>query len=197
MDFLGENVLLGLAVYGGVILAFFWIAMVVWAYQDMGARTGDRLAQWFVSGVVALFNVPGLLIYFMLRPRETLSDAYERSLEEEALLQEIEEKPKCPGCTQRVQVDWQACPECHTRLKKPCVRCNSLLELNWDLCPYCATDQSEPQVREDHMRRPTFDPGGYDPYADYAEPPVDIPDKWLSPRRDDPGDYPQYVDGEY
>ena len=51
-----------------------------------------------VAVMVAILNVPGLLIYIFLRPRETLSEAYERSLEEEALLQEIEEKPVCPGC---------------------------------------------------------------------------------------------------
>jgi len=78
----------------------------------------------------------------MLRPRETLSEAYERSLVEEALLQEIEEKPTCPGCKQRVQADWQVCPSCHTRLKKPCIRCGQTLELAWNLCPYCATPQA-------------------------------------------------------
>jgi RNA polymerase subunit RPABC4/transcription elongation factor Spt4 len=62
-------------------------------------------------------------------------------LEEEALLQEIEEKPSCPGCAQRVQPDWQVCAYCHTRLKKPCVACHNLLELSWNLCPFCATPQ--------------------------------------------------------
>jgi predicted amidophosphoribosyltransferase len=91
--------------------------------------------------MVLVLTLPGLLIYVFLRPRETLSEAYERSLEEEALLQEIEEKPVCPGCGQRVQAAWQACPHCHTRLKQPCSRCNKLLELSWNLCPYCATPQ--------------------------------------------------------
>jgi RNA polymerase subunit RPABC4/transcription elongation factor Spt4 len=96
--------------------------------------------------MVAVLNLPGLLIYLFLRPRETLSEAYERSLEEEALLQEIEEKPTCPGCKQRVQADWQACPTCHTRLKKPCLRCGKMLELSWTLCPYCASAQSTHQA---------------------------------------------------
>ncbi len=128
-----------LLVYGGMVLAATWLAMIIWTFRDMRARSRDLLAQIVVAAMVAVLTVPGLLIYLFLRPRETLSEAYERSLEEEALLQEIEEKPTCPGCRQRVQEDWQACPHCHTRLKKPCTRCGRMLELSWDLCPYCAT----------------------------------------------------------
>ncbi len=129
----------GLVVYGGMVLAAFWLAMIIWSYRDMRARSRDSLAQIVVAVMVAVLTLPGLLIYLFLRPRETLSEAYERSLEEEALLQEIEEKPSCPGCKQRVQDDWQACPNCHTRLKRPCTRCGRMLDLSWDLCPYCAT----------------------------------------------------------
>jgi hypothetical protein len=136
------NFLLGLTVYAGMVLAAFWLAMVIWAFRDMRARSRDFIAQVLVALLVGVLNIPGLVIYLMLRPRETLSEAYERSLEEEALLQEIEEKPTCPGCKQRVQESWQACPACHTRLEKPCYRCGQMLELSWNLCPYCATAQT-------------------------------------------------------
>ena len=128
-----------LIVYGGMILAALWLAIIIWTFRDMRARSRDLLAQIVVAVMVAVLTVPGLLIYLFLRPRETLAEAYERSLEEEALLQEIEEKPTCPGCRQRVEHDWQACPHCHTRLKKACPRCSKMLELSWDLCPYCTT----------------------------------------------------------
>jgi hypothetical protein len=137
------NVFLGVSVYVGMVLAAFWLAMVIWAYRDMRARSRDFLAQVIVAVLVAVLNIPGLLIYLLLRPRETLAEAYERSLEEEALLQEIEEKPTCPGCKQRVKESWQVCPSCHTRLKKSCVRCSKMLDLSWTLCPYCATPQSQ------------------------------------------------------
>lgn len=136
-----NNLIVGVSVYLGMTLAAFWLAMIIWAYRDMRARSRDTLAQLLVGLLVAVLNLPGLLIYLFLRPRETLSEAYERSLEEEALLQEIEEKPVCPACRQKVQAEWQACPHCHTRLKKPCVRCGRMLDLAWDLCPHCATGQ--------------------------------------------------------
>jgi RNA polymerase subunit RPABC4/transcription elongation factor Spt4 len=135
-------------VYGGVVIAALWLAMIIWTNRDMRARSRDPLAQLFVTVIVLLLNVPGLLIYLLLRPRETLSDAYERSLEEEALLQEIEEKPACPGCAQRVQASWQVCPHCHTKLKKACYKCGNALELAWNICPFCATPQTVMPVDE-------------------------------------------------
>lgn len=142
-------------VYGGVVIAALWLAMIIWTNRDMRARSRDPLAQLFVTVIVLLLNVPGLLIYLMLRPRETLSDAYERSLEEEALLQEIEEKPTCPGCAQRVHASWQVCPHCHTKLKKACYKCGNSLELAWNICPFCATPQAVMPADEIVVSRPS------------------------------------------
>ena len=141
-----NNLLLFITVYGGVVAAAFWLALIIWAYRDMRARSRDPLAQILVGIVVAILNIPGVFIYMLLRPRETLSEAYERSLEEEALLQEIEEKPTCPGCGQRTHEQWQVCPQCHTKLKKPCITCGNMLELAWNICPHCATPQARYQT---------------------------------------------------
>ncbi|MFP4321898.1 MAG: double zinc ribbon domain-containing protein [Anaerolineales bacterium] len=128
-------------------LSALWLGLTIWTWNDMRARSRDPLAQLAATVMVFLLPGFGIIVYLMLRPRETLADAYERSLEEEALLQEIEEKPACPGCGRAVQKNWQVCPYCHTRLKKGCVNCGYLLELTWNLCPACATPQeaySEP-----------------------------------------------------
>ena len=68
-----------------------------------------------------------------------LEEEYQRTLEEEALLQALEDLPLCPGCERRVKDDWQVCPNCHTKLKKNCENCNRLMELPWNICPYCGT----------------------------------------------------------
>jgi RNA polymerase subunit RPABC4/transcription elongation factor Spt4 len=138
-DFSG--LITGGLIYLGLTLAVALLAMIVWTYRDMRARSRDAIMPLIAALMVGVLTVPGLLIYLFLRPRETLAEAYERSLEEEALLQEIEEKPVCPGCRQRIRPEWQACPECHTRLKRPCVRCGQLLELTWDICPFCTSAQ--------------------------------------------------------
>jgi len=126
----------------GAMVAALWLGMVLWTIRDMRARVRDPLAQIAAALLVAILNVIGLLLYAMLRPRETLTEAYERSLEEEALLQGIEDKPICPGCGRPTNARWQVCPACHTRLKKSCTTCNELLDLPWNICPYCAMPQA-------------------------------------------------------
>jgi RNA polymerase subunit RPABC4/transcription elongation factor Spt4 len=116
-----------------------WVGLVIWTFKDMRARSRDPFAQIMAALMVAILTVPGWLIYLMLRPRETLAEAYERALEEEALLQEIEERPACPGCSRPISDDWKVCPHCHTRLRKNCQECSRLIELQWNLCPYCGT----------------------------------------------------------
>ncbi len=89
-------------------------------YYDIRARSQDLYVHIFATALVIVFNVFGLVLYLILRPRETLAEAYERSLEEETLLQEIEERQSCPNCRQRVQSDFMYCPYCQTELKQRC-----------------------------------------------------------------------------
>ena len=155
---LSSDLALGITIYGIIILAALWLALIVWAYRDMRSRSRDTFAQLGSLILVALLTIPGLIIYLLVRPRETLSEAYERSLEEEALLQDIEEKPTCPGCGQRIQDNWQACPHCFTRLKKPCTNCHQMLELSWQVCPYCTAQQratAEPVIATTAYIRPS------------------------------------------
>ncbi|PJF40100.1 MAG: zinc ribbon domain-containing protein [Chloroflexi bacterium] len=144
----GSTALLIAIVYVGVVIAASWFAMIIWSYRDMRARSRDSLAQAVVAIMVAVLTVPGLLIYIFLRPRETLSEAYERSLEEEALLQEIEDKPVCPTCRNHIHDDWQVCPHCHTHLKKACINCQRPLDLSWNICPHCSTTQANYRMDE-------------------------------------------------
>jgi len=133
------------AVISGFFVAFT-LSLVVWTYRDIRSRSRDVFAHILAALIVLLFNVPGLVIYLILRPKETLAEAYERALEEEALLQDIEEKQACPGCKQPVQPDYMVCPNCHTKLRKPCVHCGRLLHLKWNICPYCGTSQISPPI---------------------------------------------------
>jgi hypothetical protein len=131
------DILLIVIAFTGAFLAALWLSMVIWTFRDIRSRTRDIFAQILAALVVAILNLPGLLIYFILRPSETLAEAYTRSLEEEALLQGIEEADRCPGCGQRIIPEYIVCPTCHTKLKKTCVHCGHPLQLRWTVCPYC------------------------------------------------------------
>jgi RNA polymerase subunit RPABC4/transcription elongation factor Spt4 len=90
-----------------------------------------------------------LWIYLILRPSHTLEEEFQKTLEEEALLQALEEMSVCPGCERRIKDDWQICPNCHTKLKKTCHHCGKLMELPWNICPFCGTPA--PGMRREGM----------------------------------------------
>lgn len=143
-----SNLLLILTGFGGAFIAALWIALVIWTYRDIRSRARDPLVQILSALLVAVLNLPGVLVYIILRPQRTLEEEYQRTLEEEALLQTLEDLPLCPGCERRVRDGWQVCPNCHTKLKKPCNKCSKLMELPWNLCPYCGTPA--PGVRREN-----------------------------------------------
>ncbi|MBN1305815.1 MAG: zinc ribbon domain-containing protein [Anaerolineales bacterium] len=134
-----SNFVLVLTAFGGAFLAALWISLIYWTYRDTRSRTRDRLVQILSTLLVAVLNIPGILVYLILRPNRTLEEEYQQTLEEEALLQALEDLPLCPGCERRVRDDWQVCPNCHTKLKKDCHNCGKLMELPWNLCPFCGT----------------------------------------------------------
>jgi RNA polymerase subunit RPABC4/transcription elongation factor Spt4 len=115
-----------------------WAGMVWWTYRDSRERTRDPFMQALAVFLVVFFSFAGLVIYLMTRPRLTLADAYARTLEEEALLQELEDLKACPTCRRRVDDDYIICPTCQTQLKEPCSRCTRPLSYSWAACPYCA-----------------------------------------------------------
>jgi len=151
-----SNLLLVLTGFGGAFLAALWVALTIWTYRDIRARARDPLVQTLATLLVGVLNLPGVLVYLILRPQRTLEEEYQHTLEEEALLQALEDLPLCPGCERRVRDDWQICPNCHTKLKKTCQHCGQLMELPWNICPYCGTPapgmRREPMSMDDALR---------------------------------------------
>lgn len=134
------------------LLAAFWFSLVIWAFRDMRLRSRDPFAQILAAVMVAALPFIGIFIYMILRPPETLAERYERALEEEALLQEIEERPRCHSCSRTINNQWVVCPNCHVELKKPCVNCVELLDLGWKVCPYCTAKQPKDRPKLDKQK---------------------------------------------
>lgn len=124
-------------VFFSLFMVIFWLSLIFWTWRDVRSRTQDVILQVVSTLLVAVFNVGGLFIYLIVRPRQTLAELYERQLEEESLLAEMTDRSTCPSCHYSVDKEFQICPNCGTKLRRPCPRCEHLLELNWNICPYC------------------------------------------------------------
>lgn len=129
--------------FGGAFFLAIWVSLIVWTFRDVRSRSRDTFAIVLATLMVVIFGPLGVLLYFLLRPADTLAEVYGRSLEEEALLQDLEERAVCPGCRRKIEMDWLVCPDCHTILKKKCLNCGQLLHLRWDICPYCVAPAEE------------------------------------------------------
>ena len=134
-----NNYVLILAAWGAAFLAALWLSLIIWTNRDIRSRARDPFIRILAVLVVAVLFIPGIVVYLILRPAQTLDEEYQHTLEEEALLQTVEDSLLCPGCGRRVKENWIVCPNCHTKLKKNCHQCGKLIELPWNLCPYCGT----------------------------------------------------------
>lgn len=130
--------LLGVVI--GAYLVLLWAASVLWAYRDIRLRTEDISVQVLAVGLVLLMPFVGIPLHLILRPPQTLAEKYERSLEEEYLRRDIEEKSVCPSCQRPIESDFVICPHCHTELRRRCQSCNRVVDLTWTICPYCGDD---------------------------------------------------------
>ena len=136
------------AIVAAIILIAYalvmWVGALVWTYRDMQARSRDPFTQVVAVLVVLVFNLPGIMLYMVLRPKETLAELYDRQLGSEALLHEIHDQPTCPACRRKIDTDFMTCPYCRTALRVPCASCEKALMSTWILCPYCGADRSLP-----------------------------------------------------
>jgi RNA polymerase subunit RPABC4/transcription elongation factor Spt4 len=144
-DWTATAKLFGFLVFG--YLFILWVASVLWVYKDIRGRTRDPISQAIGVGIAIIFPVIGLPVYLVVRPGETLNDAYARQLEQEAILSDLHSIKACPNCRRPIEDDFQVCAHCSAALREPCKRCGKLLQLSWRTCPYCATprDAARPQ----------------------------------------------------
>jgi RNA polymerase subunit RPABC4/transcription elongation factor Spt4 len=131
-------------------IALLWLATAFWAYRDMQHRTTNPVAPYLSATLIILFTpvlfLFGYFLYKIVRPKETVAEANERALAEEAMLVEIESQPHCANCSRPVHEEWIICPTCRNRLRRVCPNCSRLVELDWSLCAWCGKDFERPEL---------------------------------------------------
>ncbi|MFN3983577.1 MAG: double zinc ribbon domain-containing protein [Caldilinea sp.] len=123
----------------GAFLFAFWIAMGIWTFNDIRSRTRDWLVITLAVALTLIFPLIGFILYLMIRPKATLAEVYDRALEEEALLRELEETMTCHHCGIPVNEAWVYCPNCHSQLQHSCPNCGKLVRNEWEICVFCAS----------------------------------------------------------
>ena len=157
------NPIVGIAVNMTVIyVVLLWLGTAYWAFRDMQARTENPILPYFAAALIIFFTpllfVFAVVLYLIVRPRETLAEVYERSLAEESLLAEVEKNELCPVCRDRVDAEWLVCPNCRTRLHRVCPSCNRLADPTWPLCAYCGREFERGGARAAARARSTATP---------------------------------------
>jgi RNA polymerase subunit RPABC4/transcription elongation factor Spt4 len=146
----------------GVYIVLLWLASAFWAYQDLRQRTANPIAPYLAAALIICFTpilfIFGVLLYRLVRPNETVAEANERALAEEAMLVEVESQAHCANCGRSVQPGWIICPSCRNRLRRVCPDCGKLVELDWSLCAWCGRDFERPE--EAARARPAPASGG-------------------------------------
>jgi len=136
-----EQVIMLVVAVAASYWAILWLSAVIWTYRDMRDRGSDVLSQIVAVLLVLVFNLPGLILYLILRPHETLAEAYVRNLETEAMLHEMNEQEVCYACQKHIRPDFAYCPHCRTRLQEACANCGRPISLNWAICAYCGRER--------------------------------------------------------
>jgi RNA polymerase subunit RPABC4/transcription elongation factor Spt4 len=131
-------------------IALIWLASAFWAYRDMRLRSASAITPYVAAVAIIVFTpvffLFGLLIYRIVRPKETIAEVNERALAEEAMLAEVATHAQCANCSRPVHEDWIICPTCRNRLRRVCPNCEHLIELDWTLCAWCGKDFERPEA---------------------------------------------------
>jgi hypothetical protein len=142
----------------GIYILLVWLMTAFWAYRDMQHRTSNPIAPYLAATLIIVFTpiffIFAVLLYRIIRPKETVAEANERALAEEVMLAEIEARPHCANCSRPVSEEWIICPSCRNRLRRVCPNCSRLVELDWSLCAWCGKDFERPE-----LTTPAFIPG--------------------------------------
>jgi hypothetical protein len=75
-----SSLMLGLTAWGAAFFVALWVSLIVWTYRDIRARGKDPLMRFLAVLVVAVLFLPGIVVYLILRPGQTLEEEYQHTL---------------------------------------------------------------------------------------------------------------------
>lgn len=126
-----DNIVSYIFGYVGVL----WILFCLWVLKDINSRTKNIFVITLVVLFVFFFNIPGLILYLLLRPEKTLEEA--RALDLYQISQLEENLITCSTCRSIVRKNYGFCTVCGDSLFATCDYCGKQINPIWENCGYC------------------------------------------------------------
>ncbi|MDX9739308.1 MAG: zinc ribbon domain-containing protein [Candidatus Dojkabacteria bacterium] len=148
-DFVGD---LDFNMFGSilfVLLIVFWLVLIGWVWIDSGERTSNLTIRIVYLVLVLILNIPGLIIYLIIRPSETIDQIYWADLERRYLKYETSELGDCSKCGAQLLPGYVFCTNCGNEIKKECPKCKVMISKGSKFCAYCGTQVGYRSVKED------------------------------------------------
>ena len=141
LDILNDpQIVYWLKIFGYAYLVLIWLTMIIWTLVDSIKRSRSFIFQLISLVLVMVFNVLGLIVYLIIRPRMSLQDKFDEDLEREYMLKQTLGE-RCTKCKSVVEKDYRKCPVCTEAIREVCKHCSKLVMPSWRVCPYCGTKQ--------------------------------------------------------
>lgn len=121
-----------------VYFAILWILFCLWVLKDISSRTRNPLHILLSVFFVFVLNLPGLLLYLMLRPEKTIEEA--KALDIHLLSQLEDGLINCGNCTNIMRRHYKFCTICGASLLANCESCNKQINPIWLSCAHCGVN---------------------------------------------------------
>jgi len=120
-----------------LMFAILWGFTVLWVWSDSSERTSSLLFRVSVTLFVLPFNIPGLIIYYLIRPPLTIEEVYWSELERRYLVYETADLNDCPRCDEALMPGFNNCPNCGYVVKVKCNGCDVMINREHKYCQFC------------------------------------------------------------
>lgn len=133
----------------GFVLILFWLFIIGWVWVDSGERTSKKGLRVGYVLLSAFLNIPGLIIYLIIRPSETIEEIYWADLERRYLKYETADLGDCPKCGSQLFPGYVHCANCGYAVKSRCPKCNLLVNKDHTYCEFCGFQLREKAIKEE------------------------------------------------
>ena len=133
----------------GLLFVIFWLVIIGWVWIDSSERTSNRSRRFIYILLVIILNIPGLIIYLIIRPSETIEEIYWADLERRYIKFETAELGDCPKCGHQLYPGYVFCTNCGYEIKKRCPKCNVLVDKDHKFCEFCGYQMRDRAVEQE------------------------------------------------